>query len=183
MNRFASNDVRCAVQKKTSGFSILEIILALAILTGAIAVLGELGRLGMRNAKATEELSRAQLLCESKMTEYTSGISTPEAVANATFDTSFQDSNVPWIYSVETAQVDQDGLISVRVTVSQNLPAAQRPVTYSLVKWMIDPAVIESLVAAQEEAAAAAASATSTTSTTSTTTSTSTSATGATNAK
>jgi general secretion pathway protein I len=128
-----------SLPNKKAGFSLLEVILALGILLGAIAVLGELARLGMHNAKMTQDLTRAQLLCRSKMAEITSGITTPDAVSQGTFDEIYQDSNIPWIYSVETQQIDQDGLIAVRVRVSQNLPAPQRPVSCSLLQWMIDP--------------------------------------------
>jgi len=60
----------CNLQsKKRNAFSILEVILALAILTGAIAVLGELGRLGFGNANAAQDLTKAQMFCERKMAE------------------------------------------------------------------------------------------------------------------
>jgi general secretion pathway protein I len=139
-------DVCAANERRTSAgkaaFSILEVILALAILTGAMAVLGELGRLGFRNARAAQDISKAQLLCESKMAEYTSGlITTPQSLSNTPFETIDQDSdstNAAWMYSVELETIDSDGLISVRVTVTQNLPSSQRPTTFSLTRWMLD---------------------------------------------
>ena len=83
----------CNLQStKKKAFSILEVILALAILTGAMAVLGELGRLGFRNAKSAQDLTKAQMLCESKMAEYTSGITAPQAVSATPFDAIDQDS-------------------------------------------------------------------------------------------
>jgi len=48
---------------KNRGFSLLEVILSLAILGGAIAVLGEAARLALRNAEFTRDMARAQLLC------------------------------------------------------------------------------------------------------------------------
>jgi general secretion pathway protein I len=140
----------CPLSTAPSAFSILEVILALAILAGAMVVLGELARMGFRNAKLTQDLTRAQLLCESKMAEFTSGISLPQTVQGATFDDMYQDGKIPWIYSVEMEQIDQDGLIALRVTVSQNLPAEQRPATFSLSRWITDPGIEEAASTTEE---------------------------------
>ena len=137
----------CNLQsKKKKAFSILEVILALAILTGAMAVLGELGRLGFQNAKSAQDLTKAQMLCESKMAEYTSGITTPQAVSATPFDPIDQDSanSTTWVYSVDVQQIDQDGLDAMCVTVTQNLPATQHPTSYSITRWITDPSVGQS---------------------------------------
>ena len=34
---------------------------------------------------------------------------------------------------------DKEGLISVKVTVRKDLPAAQNPTSFSLYRWMLDP--------------------------------------------
>jgi len=128
---------------KKAGFSLLEVILALAIAAGSIAVLGEASRLALRNAEVARDLARAQLLCESKLAEVVTGIIAAEAVSNVAFDattTASIDPNEPaWLYSIETQPTDEDGLISVRVTVTRDLPAAKYPVRFSLVRWMPDP--------------------------------------------
>ena len=128
---------------RKAGFSLLEVILALAILAGSIAVLGEASRLALKNAEISRDLARAQLLCESKLAEITTGIIAAEAVNNAAFDattTASLDPNEPaWLYSIETQPTDEDGLISVRVTVTRDLPAGQHPIRFSLVRWIPDP--------------------------------------------
>jgi general secretion pathway protein I len=128
---------RCRYSK---GFSLLEVILALAILTGAIAILGELARIGLRHAAAARDLTRAQLLCESKLAEITSGIVYPTAVQSAPFDDEYMlTDNIRWLYTIEQQTVDQDGLIAVRVTVTQDLPPERRPLSFSLTQWIPDP--------------------------------------------
>lgn len=139
-----------SASNRRNAFSILEVILALAILAGAAAVLGELARLGLRNAKLAQDLTRAQFLCQSKMAEFTSGITIPQSVSGAAFDSIDQNSDIPWLYSVELEQIDQDGLIALRVTVSQNLPATQRPASFTLVRWMPDPTITQSTDSTQE---------------------------------
>ena len=130
------------VAPRRSGFTLLEVILALAILAGAIAVLGEISRLALQNATAARDLSRAEMLAKSKLAEIQSGMISAQAVEETAFDTS-SDSADPadpgWLYSILTQSTDEDGLISVRVTVTRDAPASQHPVKYSLVRWMKDP--------------------------------------------
>jgi type II secretory pathway pseudopilin PulG len=121
---------------------LLEVILALAILAGAMAVLGEISRMAMRNAIAARDLARAQLLAESKMAEILSGVSQPDAVENTAFvssDYALDPSEPAWLYSINSESTDEDGLISVRVTVTREMPAGQHPVKFSIVRWLPDP--------------------------------------------
>ena len=120
----------------------LEVILALAILAGALAVLGEMSRLALRHAAAARDLARAQLLAESKLAEIAAGITSPEAVDDTAFDptTETLDAAEPaWLYSISSQATDEVGLISIRVTVTRDLPAGQHPVKFSLVRWVPDP--------------------------------------------
>lgn len=132
-----------AGRAKQAGFSLLEVILALAILAGAVAVVGEASRLALRNAAMARDLARAQFLCETKLAEILTGIAEPDPVASAPFDatsTTSLDPNEPaWLYSIGIEQTDEDGLISVRVTVTRDVPASQNPVQFSMVRWMPDP--------------------------------------------
>jgi hypothetical protein len=111
----------------------------LAILTGAIAVLGELARLGTRNAQIARDTARAQLLCETALAEITSGITAPETVQAAPCVQDFDISGASWLYSVDVQPLDLQGLLAVQVTVQKDVPSAARPVKVSLVRWMIDP--------------------------------------------
>lgn len=122
------------------GFSLLEVILALTILGGAIAVLGELSRLGMRNAERARDLTQAQLLSESKLAEITSGLAPPEPEQGAPVEPidEEEDEEPEWQYSVEVTSVGEDGLLEVRVTVTKDLPTEQRPVEFTLVRWMVE---------------------------------------------
>ena len=128
------------------GFTLLEVILSLAILTGAIAVLNELARVGINNADYTQKLTVAQLLCETKMAEITSEITLPDPVVGASFEaessgegaTMFDPDEPAWLYSIESDLIDEDGLLQITVTVYQDLPETKRPATFSLVRWMID---------------------------------------------
>jgi hypothetical protein len=133
-----------------TGLSLLEVILAMAILTMAITVLGELARLGMRSASYARDMTQAQLLCESKMAQISSGMILPETEIDVPFepdDLIDPYEEVTWVYSVETGEVDETGLIAVRVTVSKlastslGLASPNRPIQFALVRWIVDPQV------------------------------------------
>ena len=125
-------------------------MLALAILVGALAVLGEFGRMGLQNAKTSRDLTRAELLCESVMSEIAVGILTTDSVQRAAVVDPVQgssasstqtDDSAQWVYSIDSQTIDEDGLLSVTVTVSQDLSPAQRPVSFTLIRWMVDPSL------------------------------------------
>lgn len=143
-----------------AAFSMLEVILALAILAGSLAVIGQLNDLGLRGARRAASLAEAQLLCDSKLAEIAAGFAPATSVGLTPCET-----DPHFFYSVNVAPLAEVGLLSVQVTVVENLPGEPRPTEFSLVRWMIDPQV------AAEEAAQQA-----TTTTTGSTTSTATGA-------
>jgi general secretion pathway protein I len=138
------------------GLSLLEVILAIAILGGALATIGQLIRIGSRNAAAARDLTLAQIHCESTLNEVAAGAIPLAAASDVPLDEYGE-----WLYTVESAPIDDGGLIELRVTVHQSPDAAARPVSYTLTRWMIDPAVEEAAAAEaaamKEQAAAAAA--------------------------
>ncbi|MCU0958597.1 MAG: prepilin-type cleavage/methylation domain-containing protein [Pirellulaceae bacterium] len=131
--------------------TLLEVILAIAILGGSLAVLGELVRVGTRSARAARVLSTAQLLAESLVAQLTAGIT----LAEPTSGIIEQFGGLRWQYVVQIEQVDQEGLLAVAVTVQEDVDPAQPAVSYMLVRWMIDPQTELDLEAAAAEAAAA----------------------------
>jgi hypothetical protein len=99
--------------------------------------MGELVRLGTLSAASARDLTQAQLICESILAEITAGIAPPDAVSYAPYEL-----DTEWLYSVETAAIDTPGLVLLRVTVTQNLAPAQRPVEFSLTRLIQDPSVV-----------------------------------------
>ena len=118
------------------GFSLLEVILALAILTGSLAVLGEAIRLGMRNAQTARDLTQAQPLCESKLAEIAAGITPADRVQLVPFECIVGDGQTTWLYSISLEETEEEGLDLVCVTVAQDLPPEKRPVEFSLFRWI-----------------------------------------------
>ncbi len=120
-----------------AGLSLLEVLLALAILGGSLAAIGELMRIGARSAAASRDQTTAQILAETVMSQIGAGLIPPEAVTSAQVDDPLY--QYEWSYSIVVEQIDQAGLIAVWVTVAQDPQVAARPASYSLARWMIDP--------------------------------------------
>ena len=148
-----------SAQGPRHGFSLLELILALAILSGAVAILGEAYRSGMRFAQSARDLTHAQLLCESKLAEIAAGLTPAEPQDSVPFETAEDGADSEWLYSIEVASLDEEGLIQVGVTVTKDVPAQKRPVEFPLVRWMVDPS-IETIEAATTAESGATSSAT-----------------------
>jgi len=128
--------------RRRTGFTLLEVILALAILAGAVAVLGEISRLALQNASSARDLARAQMLAESKLAEIEAGVTSTDSVEDTPFDSADEQLDAAesgWLYSIISKSTDEDGLISVKVTVTRDLPAVLHPIKFSLVRWMKDP--------------------------------------------
>jgi len=122
---------------RSAGFSLLEVILALAILAGAMVILGELARQGLRYAERARDVTQAEMICQSKLAEIISSSSTPTASAASPVETDPSD-NQKWLCSVDVSPLSQQGLLAVRVTVTKDTDQAQ-PLEVSLTRWMVDP--------------------------------------------
>jgi prepilin-type N-terminal cleavage/methylation domain-containing protein len=118
------------------GFTLLEIILALAILAGSLTALGEVMRLADQMASLTEGESQAQILAASVMDELQSGARQLETVRQASLAS---DAEPPWLYSIETDKTNLDAIISVRITVEQKLDPRLQPARFDLTRYMPNP--------------------------------------------
>jgi type II secretion system protein I len=118
------------------GFTLLEIILALAILAGSLAALGEVMRLADQNATMTRDESQAQILAATVMDEFVAGARQLMAIDRGQFEFV---SEPPWVYSVAIEPTAFDELIAVRVLVEQDLDPRLQPARFQLVRWLPNP--------------------------------------------
>ncbi len=139
---------------RQAAMTLLEVILAIAILGGSLAVLGEIVRAGTRAARGAKTLSTAQLLADSLAAEICATTTTPETSEGIVENFG----GMRWAYTTQVEQVEQQGLLGIVVTVREDLDLTQQPVTFSLVRWMIDPQTELDLEAAAAEMAAASSS-------------------------
>lgn len=123
-------------QNSSIGFTLLEVILSLAILAGALAALGEVMRLAGRSASLAEDETHAQILAASIMDELASGSRELSAVEQSALET---DDDPPWAFTIEMGQTQYDELVAVKVRVEQQLEARLQPAQFELVRWMPNP--------------------------------------------
>ncbi len=115
------------------GFSLLEVILATAILMGAAIVLGELAAIGRQHLESAEALTAAQEICRTKMAEMLCGAQPMQSV-----DKQPVEGNSGWVYSVDirpTAnrgirQGPQLNLAVLQVTVEEDVPERENEETH-----------------------------------------------------
>lgn len=157
--RLAPNRVPLLARKQyRRGFSLLEIVLSLAILSGAMAVLGEAVRSGMENARIARDLTDAQLFCESKMAELEAGFITTDPVTDMPIepltDSQLESEVDPeeneWLYSISSDTVGEEGIILVYLSVYQDPNTVKNPVSFTLKRMILDESQI-SLQTTEEE--------------------------------
>lgn len=113
--------------------SLIEVVLALAILGGALAILGEIIQLADRNAADAQALQTAQLHAESVIDELQSGARSLGAdVVDEPLDA---ESQPPWLLSITVGTSDVTGVIPLEIEVKQDLPENLRPVRFRLTRW------------------------------------------------
>jgi type II secretory pathway pseudopilin PulG len=116
----------------------LEVILALVILGGALAVFGEVMQLANRSAADARAETQAQLLASTLMDEIIAGVRDDSSATRQPIDVA---DATNWVYSVNAGTSDIQGVYPLEVIVEQDLEPQFNPVKYRLVRWL--PTVAE----------------------------------------
>lgn len=119
-----------------NGFTLLEVLMATAVLLGGVLVLSQIAYIGRRHAERAEMLAAAQLVCKAHMNDLLIGGAAIEAVHEQPLP------EMPgWLLSVETEPVGQSGLVALRVTAAEEALEMDEEyrLSFSLVRWIPDP--------------------------------------------
>lgn len=130
------------------GFTLLEIVLGMAIFFGALAIFSQILWNGSRAAVQGQLRSQALVRCEAKLGEVVAGATPFQSQQNQAFSSDTIDDG--WNWSVEIEPTDFPNLNAVVVTVDHTGNSDLANVSVQLRRWMRDPAQM-ALVA--EEAA------------------------------
>lgn len=123
-----------------NGISLLEVVLALAILAMSTAILAQIARTATDNGLLAHRLATAQILAESKMAEVVTGAI---PIQSATGWTPINDT-VPsgtWYYQIQQEQMTRKDMIGVRLAITDQIGMDEDKELFFLVRWMIDPAL------------------------------------------
>jgi prepilin-type N-terminal cleavage/methylation domain-containing protein len=132
------------------GVSLLEVVLALAILAVAAAYLAQSMNLATENALIAERLTQAEIVAESVMNQVVAGVIPAQAVswtgytsANPMGATALRNDDSHWMYAIQTGSAEVQGMISVEVSVREVRPneAATGPADFYVNRWIIDPSL------------------------------------------
>jgi type II secretion system protein I len=124
---------------QSKGFTLLEVILAIAVLAIALTTIGEVARMGYKSADSAATESEAQILAESIMGELASGIRPAQAVQNAPLE--LGDGHDQWQYSIAFESTMQPEILSARVIVQlvRENPQDNLRADAELVQWFLNP--------------------------------------------
>lgn len=120
------------VRNVRSGFSLLEVILAIAILGIALVAIGQLHNLGYRHASNARLRSEANIMLDAKMAEVVAGVIPLEATTGAI------EGSEGWQYEVMLGDSGQTGLLTVTVGVSNGADAGV-PISLVATRFVPDP--------------------------------------------
>lgn len=127
------------------GLSLLEVVLAFAILAVSFSMLGQLVTSGYRNAREAESMTEAQMIAQNVMEEFALGMLPPNPAAGVPVSMDngmlMQLQEAPrWEYSIDWEPAPVDGLVMVLVRVSRaNVDQAMYYDSFELARWMPDP--------------------------------------------
>jgi len=132
--------------------TLYEVLVALAIFLGALAVLGQSMSTGTRAATQAKLRSQAMLRCEQKLGEVLAGIIPLQSDQGR----EFEDKAPNWSWDLNVEKGPTTGLLFVTVTATHSGSNSSAKATYSISRYVRDPEVFviqaEIDAAIQEEA-------------------------------
>lgn len=138
---------------KRDGFSMLEMLLALAILGASLAVLAQIAGTGSDAAREARALSEARLIAQRQMSELLAEGWSPQSMPPSPAPPVDSTSTTPFQVEVNVTPSPLDGVLMLRVRVQATDPDGGAPLAdYTLTRWMIDPLLGLAELAAEEKA-------------------------------
>lgn len=122
------------IRARRHGFSLLEVLLATSILVGSAIVLLELVTIGSRHASAARNLSKSELICQTKLNEILSRAAPVEAVRPTPVE-----NERPWVYWVELRPIGRDDLVALEVTAAYEPAPEKQSARFTLIRWVREP--------------------------------------------
>jgi len=136
--------------RRRAAFTLLEVVLALALFAGALAALSQLTWNASRAAVQGRLKTQAVILCETKLNEIIAGI---EPLSDQQ-DVAYED-DPNWTWSLAIGQTDFPELLLLEVTVTHTGGNSLGNVSQTLRRWFRDPQVFIDAALQQAEIDAA----------------------------
>jgi general secretion pathway protein I len=133
----AKAPTKSCVGRKTKGFTLIEVLVALTILSLSLAIIYSVFSLGLRGRKAAEDYEQATQLAESKLDAIGVNEAIQEGVTVGRFDDRFAWKTVVTPYREVGRDESKDirrRPLTVTVTVSWGAPSEERAVTLTTLR-------------------------------------------------
>lgn len=131
--------IQSSMRTRRNGLSLLEVVLALAILGAAGAMLAQSMQVATDAGMQARDQVLAELLAESKLSEVIAGAYPPNQNTDwMPIETVVEPGR--WHFKIVNQPTMTDGMLGVQVWVTDD-PQMQRerPIQVMLTRWMIDP--------------------------------------------
>lgn len=133
------------------GISLLEVVLALAILAVASAYLAQSMHIATENALRAESQTQAEMVAESVMSQVVSGLLSTQGVTWTPYSNpnpfgsaaAFSDPDSQWMYMVTTMSTEVQGMLCVQVGVKEVVTGQpdDGKIEFYFNRWIIDPSL------------------------------------------
>lgn len=141
MGAWSSNSFLNRGRHGSRGLTLLEVILALAILGVACAFMAQAMQLATSNAIEAQRQAQGELAAESIMSELVAGIIPLQPTSTwAPVGVSASSSN--WSYMVQIVPCEVQHMVGIQVMVRDDANMeSTRPADLSVIRWVIDPSL------------------------------------------
>lgn len=126
--------------RRRKALSLLEVVLALAILAMSTAILAQISWTATDNGLLAHRLATAQILAESKMAEVVTGAISPLGSAGWTEITDSVPSGT-WFYQVEATSAARKDMVGIRLAITDAIGRDENVELFYVARWMIDPSL------------------------------------------
>jgi prepilin-type N-terminal cleavage/methylation domain-containing protein len=133
---------------RSAGLSLLEVVLALAILSVAAAYLSQSMYLAVENAIRSQANTEAELIAESVMNQVVAGFLPAQPVTWSSYgspnpfgNSRLTSGGTQWLYSIQNMPTEVQGMIGIQVSVVQVRPGREinEQTDLTIIRWIIDP--------------------------------------------
>lgn len=132
------------------GISLLEVVLALAILAVASAYLAQSMHIAAVNAQRAESQTQAEIVAESVMNQIVAGVLPTQSVSwtayvnpNPFGSSAALTNDSQWLYSISSLATEVQGLLGIEVAVNQVITGQTDDglADFFITRWIIDPSL------------------------------------------
>lgn len=140
-NRSKSAWQRAPLSSQPAGLSLLEVILALAILGVACTFMAQSMQLATSNALAAHRQAEAEIAAESILSQVIAGV-IPMQPSASWIPVGISASTSNWSYMLSSVNCEVENMVGIQIDMRDETEQdSARPSDFKVIRWIIDPAM------------------------------------------